>query len=143
MKTAPLWQRLSEVQQWAANLQVCKRKAVGCFMAIDVPKEGWVELCRAHNGPSVEIPCTNEVGNCGCAHSEPRVLIQTLNILNRDDPMALVCQFSPCTNCANIIVDAKRLALPNLEHVLWVRDTEHDMRGIDILRAGGLTIHRR
>lgn len=137
-------QRLQQVQGWAEREQQCRRKSVACFIAIRDPQTWkWDEFVRARNGPSaLGDACINVVGNCGCAHAEPRAILAAVNLLNRADDMALVCEYSPCTSCANIIVDSihEPVELP-IRDVYYRILTEHDKRGVEILKAAGLGVH--
>jgi deoxycytidylate deaminase len=123
---------LTEAMWWAERECTCSRKSTATVIAVRNPEGVLDTLVMAHNGPSKGHQCSGEVGNCGCAHAEPRALMYTLNLLNREDELWLLTQYSPCTNCANAIVDASEL-LTNLVGVAWVIDTEHDMRGANIL----------
>jgi deoxycytidylate deaminase len=125
-----------EILEFAERNQKCKRKAVGCAALTftgqyDVPPELRPMIVQmAHNGPSREgHECTNEVGNCGCSHSEPRLVRNVLQEYVPEMPLILLCTYSPCTNCANIIIDSKQFC-GVIYHIL----TEHDTRGEKFLR---------
>lgn len=117
-------------KDWAELQTTCKRKGVGCSL------HHWEEdkfriVARKHNGPSRKgHPCTNVVGGCGCSHSEPRVIIDAKFLGYRSDSLVMVCTYSPCTNCANIIIDSRVV-----KGIVWDILTEHDKRGAEFLRS--------
>ena len=118
------------VLEFAIKNQECLRKSVGCSL-ITIFEETSLQLLRAHNGPShKDHICTNEVGNCGCCHAEPRVILKGLRKLNFFHNCVLVCTYSPCTNCANTI-----LASQLVDVVIYDILTEHDKRGAEMLRT--------
>ncbi len=116
--------RLKEITQCG-----CKRKVVRCSVWLD-----GMNLATTMNGPS-GTECTNKVGDCGCSHAEPRVLFYIARFLRCTQPYTMVCTYSPCTNCANIIVDSKLI-----DTVYYETLTEHDKRGVAILEAGGVRV---
>lgn len=119
---------LKKIQNFALKNQTCKRKAVGCsIVRLSI---GWQKapteetLIMTHNGPSVpNNQCTNEVGNCGCSHAEPRAILKSLK-KDYGKHLTMVCTYSPCTNCANIIIDSGIIDL-----VVYKVLTQHDIRG--------------
>lgn len=118
----------NRIYAFAEINQTCLRKAVGCA-AIGKEGEIWTTIAQKHNGPSREgHECTNEVGNCGCSHSEPRVVIAALKNYCEDKKLILVCTYSPCTNCANIVIDSGLFG-----GVIYDILTEHDKRGAEFL----------
>lgn len=124
-----------EILLFAERNQVCLRKAVGCA-AISFHREMSMEpfmISMEHNGPSREgYECTNEVGNCGCSHSEPRIIQKLLRqqvVFDTGLPIVLVCTYSPCTNCANIVIDSGLFC-----GIIYDILTEHDKRGEKFLR---------
>lgn len=111
------------VEEEAKKNTTCLRKAVGCGL---VHWSGTVVF--ANNGPSVKnAVCSNVVGNCGCSHAEPRAIIRALKS-GLTKGFILVCTYSPCTNCANIIIDSGIVEL-----VVYKILTEHDVRGSELL----------
>lgn len=130
------------IQEYAKANQTCKRKAVGCSVL-----EIWNEPVRpgilsesitrpilVHNGPSGDgHECSDQVGNCGCSHAEPRACIAVMcdepRLREVRDNAQMVCTYSPCTNCANIIVDSGVI-----DAVVYDILTEHDRRGVLILK---------
>lgn len=62
-------------------------------------------LSVGYNGPAAGLDndsCTNEVGNCGCAHAEINALVK----LRSNTPAILYSTVQPCFNCANAIINA-------------------------------------
>ncbi len=122
-------QTMDSAQKYAASRVTCKRKAVGCAAVRIVG--GFLDKTRyTYNGPSISRSvCTNIVGNCGCSHAEPRMVMKLLHDgYAGGKKFVLLCEYSPCTNCANIILDS------NLFHgIIYHKLTEHDVRGRDYL----------
>lgn len=125
---------LMEAQKRAEENQECKRKAVGCAIIIANGKDSTVTIF-SQNGPSTGHICSNELGNCGCAHAEPRAILRA--VYEHWNHCTLVCMYSPCTNCANIIVDSGVV-----DKVVWDIDTNHDMRGLHILKNSGIELEK-
>lgn len=106
----------------------CKRKLVVCVVYAHND-----ELFHTYNGPnSADIECTNEVGNCGCCHAEARAVVDALRL--RIQHAHLLCSYSPCTYCANLIVKSGLF-----KSTMFLRLNDTDPRGVDILRASGIT----
>ncbi len=131
---------LLATMEWAEKVvtgmdNACKRKSVGCaFLRIDWASTPYT-IAQTHNGPSRRgHECTNEVGNCGCSHAEPRAVIDALEVIGTYDykgaKLVCLCQYSPCTNCANILIDSKLLC-----GCVYETLTEHDKRGAAHLHA--------
>lgn len=112
--------------------QNCKRKTV-VTVAYRRVSGGVQEIGHWVNHPIDDDPtrCTDEVGGCGCLHSEPQAICAILRagFHFKPEPIILAVTYSPCTPCANII--AMSLAV---HEVYWLEDTRHDMRGIEILK---------
>ena len=119
-----------EIKEFAERNQTCLRKAVGCA-AVSFQDDGSpFVVTMKHNGPSREDhECTNEVGNCGCSHAEPRVVQALLEELDMTMPLVLICTYSPCTTCANIIIDSGLFS-----GCVYDMLTLHDTRGEEFLR---------
>lgn len=134
-----------------ADKRRCSRKYV-CAAAMTLVKttpnahgrwywnvEWWDD---AQNGPSGSHPCSGETGNCGCAHAEPRLIDKLRESIATDAwwtaiPSILICRYSPCSQCANRIVDQQ----PDiLQMVVYDEVTTHDMRGLQILAGGGVAV---
>jgi deoxycytidylate deaminase len=128
---------MGNLHRWAESMACgCKRKQVGFALVAIGPDGHFREICRAHNGPSAAgHECSNVVGGCGCGHSEPRLMMAAMRAGYTApqwiDKLVVVGTYSPCSFCANAIVDAK------IAHVC-VYDilTEHDTRGVEILNRG-------
>lgn len=129
-----------DILKFAEENQTCKRKAVGCAaVTLTQPAGDPIVYVMRHNGPSRrKAPCTNEVGNCGCSHAEPRVVNSVTHqsacdsfsesVLTYSLGLILICTYSPCTNCANIIIDSNMFG-----GVIYDILTKHDMRGAKFL----------
>ncbi len=111
----------------------CLRKTVGCtilvpsFMVTNSMPGGEYRndilqpLCLARNGPPKAGACTNEKGNCGCIHAEPKAVMFALNTLNRNHMMVMCSTYSPCLRCAAIIAFSGIIT-----HYVWYYETKHD-----------------
>jgi len=126
-----------DAEQEATKRLTCRRKAVCTSLVL------WKDTTvNFYNGPLNDDPkrCSNQVGGCGCIHSEFRAMVWLLEQAPlMDVPRAtILVTYSPCTSCANLIV----LCKDYVDGVYWLYDTEHDMRGIEILQAGGLTARK-
>lgn len=152
--SAMLGDILFSAQGRAEQNQTCKRKAVGCavveiglrpvWTAKKYPPRLYVKpLIMAVNGPLSGHECSNVVGGCGCVHAEQRAVID-LVFARANVPCPgfleprhtiLLCKYSPCTHCANLIV-----ACQEITDVVYDVLTEHDTRGIDILRGNILSV---
>ncbi len=129
-----------EILLFAERNQVCLRKAVGCAAIGFDEHMNPLTIGMVHNGPSREgHKCSNEVGNCGCSHSEPRLVRDMLKLNNTlpDMPLVMLCTYSPCTNCANIVIDSQLFC-----GIIYDILTEHDKRGAEFLKQdmGVLTV---
>jgi deoxycytidylate deaminase len=130
-------QEIEACKFWAETEQTCLRKAVGVSIIRSGYNGTFDAVTRNHNGPSAQgHQCTNIVGNCGCSHAEPRAI---LNAIKRGygwpDKLILLCTYSPCTNCANVINDSKIITA-----VVYKILTEHDVRGAELLVKAGLDV---
>jgi len=121
---------LKAITEKAEALTNCKRKGVGCRL-INLSSDGMVSHYMAFNGPSLEkFVCTNEVGNCGCMHSEPKAIMEGLKKGFKEKEFIMLCTYSPCTNCANIIINSGIV-----KGIIYTILTEHDKRGDALLRG--------
>lgn len=120
-----------KVLAYADRNRICKRKSVGCCIAEVVDEQMLFIPTFSANGPSGQgHECTNVVGNCGCSHAEPRAIMKYLKARRGiESPRVLICTYSPCTNCANIIIDSGIIGA-----VVYDILTEHDKRGDEFLR---------
>jgi deoxycytidylate deaminase len=109
----------------------CLRKSVEVQL---LDYEG-TTLIVSGNGPSTSVQCTGVTGGCGCVHAEVRVILAALRCGYRSRRLILVSNYSPCTGCANLIVES---GLVN--RVFYDILTEHDVRGVEILRASGIRV---
>ncbi len=99
------------LEKWAERDLECKRKGVGAE-AFSVDYYGALHsLSRHRNGPTEGWLCSNEQGNCGCSHAEPKVV---LDLLRRRRPeqshfslSVLGTSYSPCTRCAHVIIESR------------------------------------
>lgn len=109
----------------------CKRKLVRCWAFTAYEEDGELtKVLKANNGSN--YICSNEVGNCGCAHAETRVILGLMKT-QVPGPFVLLVNYSPCSNCANLIVDSKLIIAVAYRHV-----TEHDKRGLAILQKNSI-----
>ena len=127
-----------QILEYAEANQQCLRKAVGCA-AVVIHNGGYMTITdKVHNGPSRKgHECTNVVGNCGCSHSEPRLVQEILEQGGAQGSTVLVCTYSPCTNCANIVIDSGLF-----NGVIYDILTEHDKRGEAFLKEAMLVVTR-
>lgn len=115
----------------AGERRDCKRKSVACSI-VGINKKRIERRHEAFNGPSrVGHECTGVVGGCGCSHAEPRAVMQALESrVHYPEAQVLFCLYSPCTNCANIILDSGKI-----HGCVYDILTEHDVRGAAYLQA--------
>lgn len=121
--------------------QECLRKGVGCMLATR-EGDGFTMRFLAQNGPVNGAKCSNEVGNCGCMHAEIRVVVEMLLQYWGDETecsinafnWAMICTYSPCTQCANFIVEFA----PWIKTVYFEILTDHDVRGRNRLQDAGI-----
>ena len=108
----------------------CKRKLVSAIV---------LDHDAAHffwNGPNLAGECSNVVGGCGCLHAEQRAIYSMLTTYKiRLGKMQMVVQYSPCTNCANAIILSQLF-----DTVYFETLTEHDPRGLEILKKNGVKV---
>lgn len=126
-----------DILEFAKNNQRCKRKSVGCSLVTVIEKTS-LQFLRTRNGPaSDEYECSNEVGNCGCCHAEPKAIIKGLQKKEYYFDCIMLCTYSPCTNCANIIIESGIVSI-----IIYDILTEHDIRGEKLLRSKMLVFTR-
>jgi len=134
-----IWAHLSQQAQilegWAQSKTKCLRKGVGCSIVHISHNTVVQEIAREHNGPAGQYDtCKGKehVGSCGCAHAEPRAILQAIKhgwiTPAPRGAIVLLCAYSPCTNCANLVLDSKII-----EGVVYVQPTLHDLEPIDRL----------
>lgn len=131
------------LEPYATKHTRCKRKGVGVRIlrlrgTQILPESIWV------NGPSGYNDCSNEIGNCGCGHAEPRALMAYAQAVCDNEykswPTIMLTAYAPCTNCANVILDSHMI-----HGVIYYKLTLHDQRGLanlmrsmPVLVLGGL-----
>lgn len=138
------------------NDQDCLRKGVGCMLAtkeeyptIEGGDAFYTMWFLAQNGPVNKSKCSNEVGNCGCMHAEIRVVMKAIDgfvrfanksagFMDGSEQWVMICKYSPCTNCANFIVEFGAF----IQTVYFEILTEHDVRGRDRLQDAGIKCRR-
>ena len=132
--------QLTWLEESYIDLVTCRRKLV-VAAALTYEDEAIMNWSSAHNGPSrPNNQCTNEKGNCGCSHAEPRAISRLLRhhprLLTRRGGFFMVTSFSPCTTCANIIIDSFPLGV--CRAVIFRDLTLHDTRGSQFLNDAGI-----
>lgn len=120
---------------YAAAHTSCKRKGVACATINEHGEVQWF-----YNGPINDDGgfCSGERGNCGCIHAEfPAIqyCIWNNGYYGHEPKYQLLCNYSPCTSCANLIVVSKCIS-----RIYYVNDTEHDMRGIKHVQRAGIEV---
>lgn len=99
-----LLNELAIVTAEAKKRTKCLRKGVGCSIH-DVSGIRKI-LSAGYNGPSRDgVMCTNVIGGCGCAHAEPRAVMEAMRMMYMGKYI-MVCTYSPCQTCANYIIDS-------------------------------------
>jgi len=128
----PLYEVYMRMAEELANRSTCSRLRVGTVLT-DASLEHVVAI--GYNGNVRGFPnrCdSDEVGRCGCIHSEMNALVKSPGDL--PDKVAFVTA-SPCVMCAKLMVQAK------VSH-LFYRHAYRDAAGLDVLeRAGVVTVH--
>lgn len=117
---------------FALNHTSCKRKDVACAVFNEQGDANWF-----YNGPFDDDGelCSNEVGNCGCTHAEFRAVKYCIGQNEYGERFKLLCNYSPCTSCANLIVVSECI-----DCVYYVTLTEHDKRGVRHLQNAGIEV---
>ena len=128
----PLYEVYMRMAEELANRSTCSRLQVGTVLT-DASLEQVIAI--GYNGNVRGFPnrCdSDEVGRCGCIHSEMNALVKSPGDL--PDKVAFVTA-SPCVMCAKLMVQAK------VSH-LFYRQAYRDPAGLDVLeRAGVVTVH--
>ena len=105
-----LHKELRHLQHIAEVNQECKRMSVGCTIGYFDQWGVWQSLVSGVNGSRTSIGCTNEVGNCGCSHAEPRAIVSLLKSVEVPyQPLVMLCTHAPCATCANLIIDCAKI----------------------------------
>ena len=128
----PLYEVYMRMAEELANRSTCARLRVGTVLT-DASLEHVVAI--GYNGNVRGFPnrCdSDEVGRCGCIHSEMNALVKSPGDL--PDKVAFVTS-SPCVMCAKLMVQAK-------VSYLYFRHAYRDASGLDVLeRAGVVAVH--
>jgi dCMP deaminase len=128
----PLYEVYMRMAEELANRSTCSRLQVGTVLT-DASLEQVIAI--GYNGNVRGFPnrCdSDEVGRCGCIHSEMNALVKSPGDL--PNKVAFVTA-SPCVMCAKLMVQAK------VSH-LFYRQAYRDPAGLDVLeRAGVVTVH--
>lgn len=112
-----------EDAEWAERGTGCLRRGTAARVV-----NGTGHYWRAMNHPN--LGCTNEPGDCGCSHAEPRALLAAGP---QPEKLVLIITLAPCTACANLIVEHG-----GISEVLYLRTYGRDTRGLQILDAAGI-----
>lgn len=127
------------ITQQATLKQTCLRKAVGCGLVLLDTRTREVMIAEnSVNGvPSCRTNgvCSNETGRCGCLHAEIRLIVRLLReqkSYDRRFVRLLYCTYSPCTSCANAILEVGGHLF---DGVVYDIATEHDLRGLEFLKS--------
>lgn len=121
---------MKQLIEWSKEQKTtCLRKKVAAGLVV----EGKF-IIQAINGSGNK--CSNEKGNCGCAHAEPKVLLAYLKKrlkLHHSYTVQLYSIYSPCSFCADIIIGSDIVS-----EIYYAILTEHDRRGLRLLKEAGL-----
>lgn len=103
----------------------CKRKFVRSTL-LSPNTNGITRVFSRVNGPVRDnFECSGELANCGCCHSEIKVVQDLLDTAHQSYfQYILLCSYSPCTRCANAIIYSDKISA-----VIYDIMTEHDTRG--------------
>jgi len=137
-------QDLKSEASYAASEIKCKRKGVAVLMyrMDDLYNVNMEQYAPYYNGPyerNLDY-CTGERGNCGCFHAEQVAIIglfkkRLMHPGRLPSRWMMACNYSPCTSCANVIVLSSMV-----KQIVYVHVTQHDRRGIEILRRAGIKL---
>ena len=109
------------VKTLAETHTLCKRKGCGCTILEIGESAECILHYTAINGPSTNRECTNIIGACGCSHAEPRAIMKYLKgrrfTKKYSGTTILLTTYSPCINCANIILDSGVIDFVAYEHL--------------------------
>jgi deoxycytidylate deaminase len=111
-----LIERLPNLEVHAQQYQLCKRKACGS-QAVSLCEPGLLDWDPPQiNGPLQGHECSGEVGNCGCMHSEPKVLLRLAAKQRLREPTILLVNYSSCQQCVNMIVHSELVDVVIYDH---------------------------
>lgn len=120
------------IDQHAAFHSLCRRKTVGASLLVWCSElQRFSRLLATHNNPSA-AGCSGVLGGCGCIHAEARLVLRAMR-MHANVRGIVVTSYSPCTNCANLLVESKICV-----GVVWGIHTDHDPRGAQILTLSGV-----
>ena len=114
----------------------CLRKGVACSVLLLKEIDGELpRIVMCVNGPVEHFHCRNIVGGCGCIHSEQKAILflAIQGFLRKEQSHLLLCTYSPCTNCANLIIISGFKGIIVFKYL-----TEHDPDGITNLIANDI-----
>jgi len=120
----------------------CSRKSVVCRIS---STDGYETFARATNGPTVNHLCSGVTGGCGCRHAEPAAILKFLRQLLarpnpfRQEPIILQTTWTPCTVCANLIIEfgEQFRNLVKISGIVSLAMTAHDEEGWKRLQGVG------
>ena len=128
----PLYEVYMRMAEELAKRSTCARLRVGTVLT-DANLEHVVSI--GYNGNARGFPnrCdSDEVGNCGCIHSEMNALVKSPGEMR--DKVAFITA-SPCKMCAKLVVQA------NVSHVFY-REAYRSHEGLGVLeQAGVVAVH--
>lgn len=128
---------IEAITRFASQNQTCKRKAVGCSAVKIIAPAVISRLGVSQNGPTFRHGkdwCNGIKGACGCPHAEPKLMLSVESEgLSTMKSSVICCSYSPCTNCANIILSSRH----KFDRLVYGQFTEHDPRGLEILHSSG------
>lgn len=110
-----------------AKRSTCGRKQVGTVITTDDMES---VLSVGYNGNARGLPnhCdTDEMGHCGCIHSEVNALIKAGS---RESKIAFITM-SPCKACAKLLVNARVITV-------YFNELYRDLTGLVILYESGV-----
>ena len=124
---------LKDDAEWAAQQTKCLRKGVAAAF-YEVTEDVVIVHDRACNGPFHRITCKNIVGGCGCCHAEVRSILLSITRKHLTNEWTFGTTFSPCLACATAIL----AVWPRILRVVYLHPTEHDLRGVELLKEAGI-----
>ncbi len=124
----------NRILKLAMEYQECQRAAVGCTIGYFDEHGLWQSIIAGTNGPTTNVKCTNEVGNCGCIHAESVTISNYFNYRKSYTVLTpwlvMLCTYAPCLNCANLIIASKVVNC-------FIYDIPYrDTKGVALLEAG-------
>jgi tRNA(Arg) A34 adenosine deaminase TadA len=105
-----LLRTLDQLKVFAIKHPKCKRMSVGSVVLEINYKDNLITHHRiAVNGPTGRNKCSGIRGRCGCGHAEMKALSSYLRVVRRNGTRGLtflLTTYTPCTSCANLIVES-------------------------------------